>query len=87
MGVSDRIAGKIYRIATTRSKLKIIMTPAGIIIGVGILVFFVVASLWLDRFMPPALLLPKPINVILSAPLLISGAIVVLWPVYRFTVA
>ncbi len=84
MGVSDRIAGKIYRIATTRNKLKIIMTPVSIIIGLGILVFLVVASLWLDRLIPLALLLPKPINIILSTPLLITGAIVVLWPVYRF---
>ena len=77
MGVNDRIA-------TTRSKLKIITTPVGIIVGVGILVFLVVASLWLDRFIPVALLLPEPINIFLSAPLLMTGAIVVLWPVYRF---
>ena len=77
MGVSDRIA-------TTRSKLIIIATPVGIIVGVGILVFLVVASLWLDRFIPVALLLPEPVNIFLSAPLLMTGVIVVLWPVYRF---
>lgn len=84
MGLSDRIAEKIYRIAMTRNKLKIIMTPVGIIFWVSLLVLFIYASLWLDRFLPVTVLLPRPINMLLSGLLLVMAAVITLWPVYRF---
>ena len=84
MSLADRWAELIYRIATTRNKLKIIMTPVGIILWFGLSVLFILASLWLDKFLPVPLLLPIPTNIFLSVPVLLVGAILALWSVYSF---
>ena len=84
MGLGDRGAEFIYRVATTRNKLKIVMTPVGVILWVGLSALFVFASLWLDRFLPWHLSLPTYTNILLSVPLLVIGAILSLGTVYSF---
>jgi len=85
MSLADRWAETIYRIATTRNKLKIIMTPVGIILWFGLSVLFIFASLWLDKFLPVLLNFLTPVNIFLSVPLLVIGAILALWSVYSFS--
>jgi len=84
MSLADKCAEFIYRVATTKNKFKIIMTPIGIILWFGLSVLFVFASLWLDKLLPLRLSLPTPTNIFLSLPLLVIGAILALGTVYSF---
>ncbi len=87
MSLTDRWAEFLYRIATTKNKLKIIAIPVGIIFWFGLSVVFVLASLWLDGLLPVHLLLPSPTNLFLSVPLLVIGSSLSLWTVYNFSKA
>ena len=84
MGLADKWAEFIYRIATTKNKFKIIVTPIGIILWFGLSVLFIFASLWLDKFLPVNLSFSPPRNILLSLPPLIIGAALALWTVYSF---
>jgi protein-S-isoprenylcysteine O-methyltransferase Ste14 len=84
MSLADRYAEFIYRLATTRNKLKIIATPVGIIFWFGLSVLLVFASLWLDRLLPVRLPLSAPTNIFVSAPLIVIGATLCLLTVYSF---
>jgi len=87
MGLADRYAEFIYRAAITRNKLKIIMTPLGIILWFSLSVLFIFASLWLDKLLPVHLLFSLPANLFLSVPLLIIGSTLSLWTVFSFAKA
>jgi len=87
MSLTDRWAEFIYRMATTKNKLKIIITPVGIIFWFGLSVAFVFASLWLDNLLPVHRLFPLPANLFLSVPLLVIGSSLSLWTVYDFSKA
>ena len=84
MSLTDRWAEFIYRIATTKNKLKIIITPIGIIFWFSLSVVFVLASLWLDNLLPVYLYISPPTNLFLSVPLLVIGSSLALWTVYNF---
>lgn len=84
MSLGDRWAEFIYRVATTRNKLKIMMTPVGITIWFGLSALFVFASLWLEKLLPLHLSLPMYTNIFLSVPLLVIGASLSLGTVYSF---
>ncbi|UCG10165.1 MAG: isoprenylcysteine carboxylmethyltransferase family protein [Dehalococcoidia bacterium] len=60
------------------------MTPVGAIFWFGFGVLMVLASLWLDRFLPMSLGLPSPVNIFSATPVLIMGATPSLWALYRF---
>ncbi len=87
MSLTDRWAEFLYRIATTKNKLKIIMTPIGIIFWFGLSVVFILASLWLDKLLPVHRLFSPPTNLFLSLPLLVIGSSLSLWTVYNFSKA
>ncbi len=84
MSLTDRYADFIYRIATTKNKLKIIALPIGLIFWLGLSVAFVLASLWLDKLLPVHLLISPPTNLFLSVPVLVIGATLGLGTVYSF---
>jgi protein-S-isoprenylcysteine O-methyltransferase Ste14 len=84
MSRADRYAEFIYRLATTRNKLKIIATPVGIIFWFGLSVLLVFASLWLDRLWAIRLPLTPPTNIFVSVPLIVIGAALCLLTVYSF---
>jgi len=84
MSLGDRWAEFIYRVARTKSKLKIALTPVGIILWFGLSVLFVFASLWLDKLLPLHLSLPAYADIFLSMPLLVIGATLSLGTVYSF---
>jgi len=87
MSFSDRWAEYVYRLATTRSKLKIVLTPVGITFWVGLGVLLVFVSLWLDKVLPVQLSLPIPVSIFLSVLLLAIGSILCLWTIYDFAKA
>ena len=84
MSLTDRWAEFIYRIATTKNKLKIIAIPVGIIFWFGLSVLFILASLWLDGLLPVHLSLPTLAKILVSAPLLIIAATLAPGTVYGF---
>jgi protein-S-isoprenylcysteine O-methyltransferase Ste14 len=84
MSLADRWAEFIYQGATTRSKLKIVATPIGLIFWFSLGVLLVFASLWLDKFLPVQLLIPTLANISLSGLLLLIGATLCLWTIYSF---
>ncbi|MFQ6121869.1 MAG: methyltransferase family protein [Dehalococcoidales bacterium] len=84
MSLADRWAEFIYRVATTRSKLSIVLTPVGLTFWFSLSVLLVFVSLWLDKFLPARLPLSIPINIFLSVLLLVIGATICLWTVYSF---
>jgi len=87
MSLADRYAQFVWRIATTRNKLKIIATPVGIIFWFSISALFVFASLWLDKLLLVRLPLAAPTNIFVSMPLIVIGATLALWTVYTFAKA
>jgi protein-S-isoprenylcysteine O-methyltransferase Ste14 len=84
VSLADRSAEFLYRIATTRNKLKIIITPVGIIFWFGLSVLLVFASLWLDRLWSIRLPLAAPTSIFVSVPLIVIGATLALWTVCIF---
>jgi len=84
MSLTDRYAELLYRIATSRNKLKIIMTPVGIIFWLGLGVLLIVASLWLDELLPVPPVLPIPVYIFISITALAIGSTLCLWTVYSF---
>ena len=84
MSLADRWAKAIYRVATTKNKFRIIVTPIGIILWFGLSVLFIFASLWLDRLLPVRLSFSPPSNIFLSLPPLIIGAALGLGTIYSF---
>ena len=84
MSLADKWAETIYLVVTTRHKLKIMLTPLAVIFWFGLSVVLVFASLWLDKRLHTPLLLPTPVNILLSLLPLIIGAAVRLWTVYDF---
>jgi len=84
MTLADKLAEIIYRIATTRKKLKVIVTPLGLIFWFTLGVLLVFISLWLDRLLPVQLPFLAPVNLFLSLLLLLMGGILCLWSVYSF---
>ena len=84
MSLADRWAETIYRIATTENKLKIIMTPVGVIFWFGLSALFVFASLWLDKLLPIQLSLAAPANIFVSVPVMVIGTALALWTAYTF---
>lgn len=87
MSLADKWAETIYRVATTKSKLKVILTPIGLTFWFGLGVLLVFASLWLDKSLQVPLLLPTPTNLFVSAPLLVLGVTLCLGTVYSFAKA
>ena len=84
MGLTDRYAAFIYRVATTKNKLRIVATPIGLVFWFSLSVAFIFASLGLDRLLPVHLLISPPTNLSISVPLLAIGATICLSTVYSF---
>jgi len=84
MSLADKCAEMIYRMAMTKNRLKIIITPVGIIFWFGFGVLLIFASLWLDKILPLHLSLLPPSNIFLSLLPLIIGAALALGTIYSF---
>jgi len=85
LSLADRYAEFIYRVATTRKKLRIALTPVGIAFWFGLGALLVFASLWLDRILSLRLPFALLINIFISLLLLLIGGILCLWSVYSFS--
>ncbi len=84
MSLADKWVETIYMFATTKNRLKVVLTPVGIIFWFGLGVLLVFVSLWLDGLLPAQLPLVTPLNVFLSILPLLIGAILCLWTFISF---
>jgi len=84
MSLADNWAEAVYRIATSKSRLKTVLTPLGIAFWLVLGVVLVLASLWLDRLLPVRLLLVTPLNIYLSLLPLLIGVVLCFRAVYSF---
>ena len=84
MSLSDRYAEIIYKAWQGGRRLKILVTVAGAVFWYGLGTLLVFISLWIDKFLPIRLLMPKAATLSISVPLLVIGGGVVLWKYYLF---
>ncbi|TET25351.1 MAG: isoprenylcysteine carboxylmethyltransferase family protein [Dehalococcoidia bacterium] len=87
MGLGDRWAETVYRIATTKGRRKILLTPLGLIFWFGLSVLLVFASLALDGLLPVRLPFFAPVSLSLGWLLVVLGGSLCLGTVYSFSKA
>ncbi len=84
MSIWDRYADFVYRVATGDKKLKALTTPAAAIVFFGIIVLFVFASFWLDKWLTCLHFGSTWCTLGLAWLVIIFGFIIMFWPVIAF---
>lgn len=84
MGLREKWIDVIYRSATGGRTLRAFLTPVVGGFFFGVLVLLVLGALWFDRAVRFPKLVPAPLNVILSVPLISLGTFFALWSVFHF---
>ena len=84
MGIWDRYADFVYRVATGGKKLRILTTPVAAIIFFGLVVLFVFASFWLDKWLTFLHFGSTWWNLAISWLLILPGFLIMFWPVIAF---
>ena len=73
-----------YKAATSSRWLRNILTPVGAIFFLTLILFFIFISLKVDKFLGLPELLPAPLNIIVSLPILAIGVFFILWSILHF---
>jgi protein-S-isoprenylcysteine O-methyltransferase Ste14 len=84
MSIWDRYAGYVYRVVTGDKKRRAIMTPIGAIIFFGLIVLFVFASFWVDKWLAFPRCGSSSWSLGLSVFMLVIGWLIMFWPVIAF---
>ncbi len=84
MSLREKLIEAIYEAATSSRRMRTLLTPVGTVIFFTYLALFVVASLLIDRFLGFPKLLPTPLNIIVSVPILALGLFINLWSTLHF---
>jgi len=84
MRLREKLIEIFYKAATGSRRVRTLLTPVGLIFFFIFITLFVVVSLELDYFLDFPGLLPTPLNVIVSAPILAVGFLLVSWSVLHF---
>ncbi len=84
MGIWDRYADFVYRVATGAKRRRILTTPVAALIFFGLVVLFVFASLWVDRWLPFLHFGSFSWSLGLSVFILALGFLIMFWPVIAF---
>jgi protein-S-isoprenylcysteine O-methyltransferase Ste14 len=84
MDIWDRYADFVYRVATGAKRRRMLTTPVAAIIFFGLVVHFVFASLWVDRWLPFLHFSSSPWSIGLSVFILVIGFVIMFWPVTAF---
>ncbi|MBN1472460.1 MAG: isoprenylcysteine carboxylmethyltransferase family protein [Syntrophaceae bacterium] len=80
----EGVVNCIYRITTGTKRVRLLLTPLFALVFFCVVIFLIVVSLSLDRFLELPEFAPKPFRIILSLPLIIGGAFLWLWCVGKF---
>lgn len=73
-----------HRSATGSNTMRTLLTPLGPVFFLSLLIFLVIASLYTDRVMDFPVLIPAPVSVIFSLPLLTGGLFLTFWSGFCF---
>ena len=73
-----------YKIATGSKRLRLILTPVGLVVFFGMLLLVIFGSLYMDRALGFQKLLSGPIDTLLGVVLLSSGLVFWIWCVIWF---
>jgi protein-S-isoprenylcysteine O-methyltransferase Ste14 len=84
MSVWDRYADYVYRVATGSMKRRMRLLPIALVIFFGIIVLFVFASLWLDKWLTFFHFGPTLWSTGLAWFVLTVGWLIMFWPVIAF---
>jgi protein-S-isoprenylcysteine O-methyltransferase Ste14 len=74
-----------YRVATGSKRLRIILTPVGLVVFFGMLLLVIFGSLYMDRAFGFQKLLSGPIDTLVGVILLSSGLVIWVWCVIWFS--
>lgn len=84
MGVWDRYAEFVYRVATGSKRRRIRIMPVAALFFFGLVVLFVFASFWVDKWLAFLHFDSTWWSLGLSMLLLVPGCLIMLWPVMQF---
>jgi len=84
MNLATRAVDLLYRAATSRSPIRILLTPIGALSFFTFLLLLVFAALRLDKAIGFPRFPRAPLNSVASLPLLILGLFLTLWSVLHF---
>ena len=84
MSIWDRYADFVYRVATGAKKRKILLMPLAAVIFFGLVVLFVFASFWVDKWLPFPHFDFSWWFLGLSVLFLFIGWLIMFWPVIAF---
>ena len=84
MNIWDRYAGFVYRVATGTKRLRILVTPLAAFFFFGLVVLFVFASLWVDKWLSFLHFDSSRWSLGLSIFLLVLGWLISAWPAIAF---
>jgi len=84
MGIWDRYAEFVYRVATGSKRRRIGIMPVAALFFFGLVVLFVFASFWIDKWLAFLHFDSTWWSLGLSMLLLVPGCLIMLWPVMQF---
>ena len=74
----------IYKVATGSKRVRNLLTPVGAIVFAVFITLFVLLALQLDQLLKLPRLFSRPLNIILSLPILFPGLSLIGWSVLHF---
>lgn len=84
MSLRNKLINIFYKAATSSRKVRTLLTPVGLVFFFTFIGLFIVASLWMDRFLGFPKLLTTSGSIIVSLPILAIGLFLVLWSILHF---
>ena len=84
MSLRERLIRIFYKVATGSRKTRNLLTPAGIVFFFGFITLFIFVALQVDKLLDFPKLLPTALNIIVSAPILAIGLLLMIWSVLNF---
>lgn len=84
MSLCEKLIQLFYKTATSNQKTKSLLTPVGATIFFILVLLFINVSFLLDKLLRFPNLLPAPLNIILSVPILTIGLFLNLWSILYF---
>ena len=84
MSLREKLIEIFYKAARSSSRIRTLLTPVGLLFFFTLVALLIVISLQVDRLLGLPKLLPTPVNIILSVPILAIGLFLVLWSNLHF---
>ena len=82
--IRDSIVNFVYRIATSGKRSRILATFWGALLFSVLTLPFIFLPLYVDKYLSLPPFLSKPWNVVVSLPLMLIGALLMLWSMFVF---